>query len=623
MAFGHASKPTRKYALGVRETPHGVPRSAHIRFEGHGIALDQMYKAYCFQSRLIGLEQIRRDRINAIVNAHPAVAPVLAMAEAEQATLGELRDRLSAANSAARQRQSDPELVTQINEQKEIATATWANLAEARAATYHLPAVRAEILLIDMDIRTHKSAARTRAVECGLYWPTSLQVAARVKTSGPAPHFQKWGGEETISIQFQRKPDKDSPKVPVLDSKGEPRIHPRSGKPMMAHESGASLSTTDLFAPNSLCWIERLPPTIPYRPEKDPTRKHVVVHFRVASDGKGRPIWAKLPTVLHREFPEGEVKWAHLTRRKIGTHYRWDVMFDIAREAWTEHPAGADRATEGVVAVALGWRQIDGAVRVAEWVGSDGVQGTIRVPDDLVAQWRSIESLQSARDREFDRWKDGVLNFVRAQPNLPSEWVQQTATLLHWNSPYRLTELVEWWRSHRLPGDEVAYAAAEGELIRNRPAAHDTYTGGRKQDRHLCDMQANRRARLLGWRKDFYRQIAIDLSYQYKSVIIAEIDWHEIAANPEVEDADEPVNKLNRGLAACASLRDQLTHYMTEARVPAPHITDTCAVCKRRVSHPGRGRWIRCERCGGEDVDRAVNAARNMLFRHLGADVVI
>ena len=623
MAFGHAALPTRKFVFGVRETPHGVPRSSHAVFDGRDLALDQMFKAYCFQQRLIGLEQVRRNRINAVVDAYGDMPNLLAAAEAEQTLLAAMRDQLAAANSHARETLSNLTLVIQINSQKVAVTAAWNAVTAERAVAFANAAVRASIDQIDADIQGAKDAARTAAVEAGLYWPTTLQVMQRVKRTGPAPRFQTWDGEESISIQFQRKPDKNSPKVPVLDSKGNPRIHPRSGKPMMSHSSGGSLSTTALFTPNSMCWIERLPPTVLYRPDTDPNRKHVVVHFRVASDARGKPVWAKLPVILARDFPDGEVKWVHLVRRRVGSRYKWEVMFDIARPEWTDHPAGADRATDGTVAVALGWRVIDGMVRAGEWVGDDGVSGTIRVPDDLVRQWRELEAIQSIRDKNFDIWKEVVINFVNSRTDLPLEWRQRTATLTHWNSPRRLAEFVLWWRDHRLPGDDDAYRAADGELISRRPAARDCYTGGRKQDRHLEDWQANLRARLISWRKELYHKIAIDLSYQYKNVVVAEIDWHEIAGNPEIEDADEKVNKTYRAVSACASLRDCLTNYMDEVTVDAHHITDDCAVCGNRVRHPGAGRWIRCERCGGERVDRAVNAANNMLSRALEAGVPV
>lgn len=153
----------------------------------------------------------------------------------------------------------------------------------------------------------------------------------------------------------------------------------------------------------------------------------------------------------------------------------------------------------------------------------------------------------------------------------------------------------------------------EGELIRSRPTAKDRYTDGRKQDKHLTDWQANLRAKVISARKHFYRQVAIDLSYQYKTVIVAEIDWHVIVKNNQPEDDSEEVNKTYRALSACAILRDCLKEYMEVAQVSPRDITISCHACDKLMTPPGRGRWVNCERCGGEKIDRAENAARNLL----------
>jgi len=630
MAFGHASLPTRKYSYGVCEfiprkyiapapdstpavpaaSPSRVPRQ---RFEGHDLAIEQMRLAHVFQNKLVKLERTRRHLIEQAILAHDsAYVQALADAEHEQAVLNLLRHQLRRANIHNRAIVSEESLAIRARNQEPVAKAAWDTCYQARRVAFTNAAVKSAIATIDSQSEADKAAARTEAVQHGLAWPTSLQVMGRVKKTGEMPQFRNLPDDEpielnlenTISVQFQRKPDKLSPKQPVLDSKGNPRIHPRSKRPMMAHASGSSLDTANIFQPNTMCWIERTA-----------DRKLVYVHFRVGSTDKGKPVWAKLPTVLHRPLAEGQVKWVHLSRRRIGSRFKWDVMFDIARtEEWDTHPAGEERAKSGVVAVALGWRVIDGLVRAGEWVGDDGVQGAIRIADDLVSQWRYLESLQSIRDREFERWKAGVLNFVQSQVSLSPEWQARTANLARWRSPRRLVALVLWWRSNRIDGDKDAFLAAEGELI-CRPGQRNFYSGGRKQDKHLADEQAHLRSRLISYRKHLYQQLAIDLSYQYKQVIIEEIDWHKIAENPEVEDADEKVNKTYRAISACASLRNCLTQYMEEVQVSAVHIIDTCHRCGIRVKHPNAGRWIRCERCRGGSVDRAENAARNMLLR--------
>lgn len=623
MAFGYAALPTRKYAFGLREflprpprvgrIPPGSVRVPRQRFAGHDLATHQMLMAHQFQNNLVKLERDRRGAVEAAIETEvPRVQELRLEAEAASERVGELRKQLTAANIAAQAKRSDPQLVAAIREAKTVSAAAWTAYRTFRQAQFTVPAVKEAIAEVDEAFDLAKKECRTQATEEGLYWATSLQVMQRVKKTGFPPKFHIWEGEGTISVQFQRKPDKSSPRVPVLDSRGNPRIHPRSGKPMMRNEGGSSLSVANIFTPNSLFWIERRewhPPLL------WTTNEYATVHFRVGSDDDGKPIWVQAPVILHRDFPpDGEVKWAHLSRRRVGTEFRWELLVDIARPEWPEHPAGAERAKKGTVAVALGWRRMDDAIRVAEWVGSDGVRGSVLLPDDLVKQWEYLEGLESVRSRLFDADHAALLEWVSRAGPLPPEWQERIRGLAQWNSPRRLARLVIWWRDHRVPGDEEIFRRLEGELVREE-GKRDRYTGGRKQDKHLANWQAHLRSRLRGWRKDFYRQLAIDLSYQYKDVVVAEIDWNEIAENPEVEDDADWVNKRMRGFAACASLRDQLVHYLDEVAVPAAHITVTCSTCAARMPAPGRSRWVTCERCGVGRRDRAENAAENLLKR--------
>lgn len=640
MAFGHASKPTKKYVYGCREfLPRPVrvgpldransPPGQRILFDGHALAVEQMYKAHKYQNKLVELERARRAAVTARVEEIvPTVRTARELAEAKQVELAAARAVLRAENSDNRDRAPDGATQDIAAESRSL----WAEASGTRRLAFTRPDVKAALAAIDEDFANRKATARTDAVSDGLYWATSLLVSQRVKRTGMEPRFKRFDGSETISVQFQRKPDKASEKVPVLDSNGNPRIHPRSGKPMTAHVGGGSLSTESLFVHNSLCWLE---PREWHTPLELDGWSHYWCHFRVGSESNGSPKWAKIPLVLHRDFPEGEVKWAHLMRTRIGTHFRWEVAFDVARDEWTHHPAGRDRAQDGTVAVALGWRYIDGAVRAGYWVGSDGASGYFTIPDDLVSQWRRLESLQSIRDRNFDVWKEGVRKFLATRTDLTEEWLRRTETIANWNSPARLSSLVIWWRFNRLSGDALEFRDAEGELVRartenwnSRYSRHkdapggDFYTGGRLQDKHLCDAQANLRDRLIRWRNDLYRRFAIDLSYQYRSVAVADINWDEIAYNPQPESGEEPVSKTNRAISACASLRDHLSTYMQPVTVDSAHVTDTCCRCHRRVRHPEAGRYIRCERCGGGNIDRAENAARNILFRTAESVVV-
>jgi hypothetical protein len=169
-----------------------------------------------------------------------------------------------------------------------------------------------------------------------------------------------------------------------------------------------------------------------------------------------------------------------------------------------------------------------------------------------------------------------------------------------------MARLVNWWRDHRVPGDEGVFGALEGRTVRHR--ARDRYEGGRRQDRHLCDWQKNLAAKCVAWRKDFHARAAIELSRSYRSVFVAAIDWAAVAKNPAAERAGEAVRKHYFRVASVASLRDALGEYMDATEVDAAGVAATCFRC----GAAGSG-----ECCGGEPVGRWLNAANNILRRGL------
>lgn len=277
-------------------------------------------------------------------------------------------------------------------------------------------------------------------------------------------------------------------------------------------------------------------------------------------------------------------------------------------------------AKDGTVAVALGWRVIGGDLRVGYWVGSDGKEGEISIPRERVERWRYCDGLQGVRGTLLETSRNALVAWVAARTDLPEEFRRRTETLPQWRSAARLASFVIWWRDNRVPGDEGIFRLLEGERVEDKDG-RGSYTGGRKQDKHLYDWEANQRMNCVHWRKNFYAHVALDLGRRYKDLIVEEIDWHGIGENAPPEEADDQVNKLNRGVAAVASLRDSLTRVMDRRTdVDPAYVVRDCHVCGTRCPDPGAGRYITCETCGGERRDRLENAAKNLLDRGLGRE---
>ena len=78
-------------------------------------------------------------------------------------------------------------------------------------------------------------------------------------------------------------------------------------------------------------------------------RIYARVWMRVGSNGKRKePIWCVAPVILHRPWPNGALlKWAHLVRRHVGTHAKWELLLNFANsEGWgnEDSPQASDGA---------------------------------------------------------------------------------------------------------------------------------------------------------------------------------------------------------------------------------------------------------------------------------------
>lgn len=626
MAFGFKSLPTRKYAYDVAALGHPDLKDSkgyRVPFGNHDLAVDQLRKAHEYHNKLIEIERKRRLDSDAIIKTvSPNLTALLKDAEDKKEALKQATDLLSQSNSQNRKRNTDKTLTALVKQRREESKTAWTLYKEAKKAAYADPDVRTHLACVESEALSAAKLARDTAIEGGLYWGTANMIPQRVSRSGKPPDFPSWTGEGTLSIQFQRKPDKSSSKVPVLKPDGTPKVG-RTGKPMTRNQSAISATERTLMSPTgTLVRLERR-----LREDGTPT-KQWWVHFRIASDEKENPIWVKLPTYYHRPLhPDGDIKWVHLVRKKTGDHYRWQVQFDLARKSWDD--PDERKAKTGTVAVALGWRKVDGDIRTAVWVGDDGRQGEVRIPERRLTNWEVCDHLHSLRDTQFNADKAALLEWMAGR-DLTEEWKKETLTLPTWRSPRRLTRFVRWWRYHRIAGDDEIFLRLYGGSVPNtNPKEVRTvdgieqqktqYTGGACQEKHLNDWEQFTRRNLKRWRRWFYRQTAIALSRRYARVVFANIDWHQLGENAPTEETDKKVSKTNRGRAAVAELKTEMVSRMRASEESAVNVTRTCHQCSELCPPPDAGRFVYCERCGGEPIDRAYNAARNLLNRAVRA----
>lgn len=159
------------------------------------------------------------------------------------------------------------------------------------------------------------------------------------------------------------------------------------------------MPTENVFKPNNAFWIEPVPPEAWENPVRAVRRRasRTTVHFRVGSDGRD-PVWVVLPMVMHRPLPEnGIVRQASVVRKRVGRAFRYKLVItvEIPETKILFHK-------EGVVAVDLGWRKVEGRVRVAYWADDKGNYGQLVLPDRMIQAFQKLRDLRSIRDVYFD-----------------------------------------------------------------------------------------------------------------------------------------------------------------------------------------------------------------------------
>lgn len=542
--FGHASKPARIYSYGAR------PPAAN----GELVA-EQMRAGHRYRNALVEAEHKRRARVAEAVARHcPGLAALEEQLAALDAELETRRDAIAGRNAAARRRTGTPAERAALKALRERKTALWQEHKALRQATYQAEGFIADQAVIEAE---HTAECKRLRAASGLYWGTYLVVEQSLAgiRSGYPPKFHRWTGDGRIAVQLQK-----------------------------------GLAWEDALAGgDSRLRVEVLP---------GPGRKpRAVARLRVGSAGRA-PVWAEVPFKLHRQPPPGtRVQWAYLHRERVACHDVWTLQFVLARDAWPR----LDAAAEGACGVEVGWRRVEGGLRVAVWRGSDGQAGELVLPDADLARWERVRTLRATRDTNFNAARDQLAAWLRARGVPHQGWLAEAArTLAQWRSPARLAALALRWRGERFSGDAAAFEAAEA---------------WRKQDKHLYEWEANARRNAIAWRNNLYRNFAADLRRRYRAAAVELVDWAKLARVPGVEESD--AQAALRQWRAVASV-GRLQAYVREAaslvvEADAAYTTVDCHTCGRENKRLDRGQRLHtCEGCSRVwDVDE--NAAAWLL----------
>lgn len=532
--FGHDADPnSRNYRYGILAPT-----------ENADVVEDQFRRAHAYRNQLVEIERARRDRgAAAIEEAFPTVGHLAVNLRTKEETF-ETALKAARAARAGGGTVSDDVLVAYKMAKKD--------LEEARKKHKHArveaqKTTEAVALWAEVNREANNRVKKARA-ECGLYWGTYLLVERSVPRSGRPPRFNRWRGDGQLGVQIQ-----------------------------------GGLPTDDVWAPNTRAYLEPI------------NSRDSALLFRVGSKGRS-PILARFPARLHRPFPDGSVvKWVYVQRRKIAAHYRWYVVFVLARV-----PETREHASNGLVAVNCGWRQLDDGVRVAYARDENGVEKQLVVPSYELSRWDRADGLRSTRDKLFNEARSRLAAWLKANDH-PGWLMDRCAALYAWRSCARLASVAIEWRVNRFAGDEEIFEALEA---------------WRKQDKHLWEWEANQRRKAVAWRDDLYRNWANDLAKQYRIVVPGIVDYSVLAerAEPDEEDESTRQSRGNRFDAAPGRLVQFLKERFAEVvDIPSYDVTQTCSECGHPDPFDAAKQLVRtCALCH-ETVDQDSRACRNYI----------
>lgn len=599
--FGHKAGPSLVYEYGC------LPP-----VKGEELVEEQLRLANRYHNKLVEIELTRRKQVREYLASIADVAALEGRVTRLLEELNSVRDEIKSRRQVARSNVDTSDLNARA---KALRLSLSDAREELRAAKKRLTQDEAVKAKLDEINRAANEAVRQARAECGLYWGTYLTIEQgfdRARRGTKDPRFHRYDGEGCLAVQLQ-----------------------------------GGLPASEIFGIDTRVQVDPVPEAAWTSPVRSERRRlsRTRIRIRVGSNGRD-PVWAELPMIMHRPLPANSlVKWVRLFRVRVGRWYRYKVQFVVELTSPLQRPTG-----HGVVAIDLGWRQVEGGLRVAYWVDEHGEKGQLLIPDGVLTQFNLLPDLRSIRDKRLEEAKAVLAWWLRNHADEVPDWLKEATKTLHaWRSPERMARLLAMWGERRFPADERPDLTAEtlstlAPTIQERDCLDQVgiyrflvgwndrdnrrYVGWLAQERHLYDWEANLRDQLRAWRLNEYRKFANCLRSRYGAVVLEDFDLRDVAKERRPEDGPDTRESARRQqrIAAVFILRQAIEQSgLRVVKLPSAYTTKRCHVCghvekfdsAKQVMHT-------CSACGAL-WDQDENAARNLLadgMRRLSEDSV-
>lgn len=569
--------------------------------ENESIVREQMWLAHRYRNDLVAIARGERAVKRAVIAADLGVIEATAIAVEARTAVVAAHQAIETAHVLARKREHSQDLRDALADAKKSYVDALKALTAARRAAFRTDEARAEFARIDALAngalprdggKRREGGIRKHLLEhCGVWWGTYALVGAAVDQSlrrvlgpGKAIALPLWDGLDESDPRFERWRE----------------CTPAVG----AYNNAGPNGTSDKF---------------------------VQIDGNTIRMKLSRDAWGSWPIKLHRPLPrDARISAVRIICRREGPAEQWEALLTLTTQetrARTDlgHVGEPDVCGIGQLSVDIGWRSIDGELRVARWRDDRGESGEIRLTAQMIERLRRASEIHAGREQLFNCAKLALGWFI-AGLDAPPAWLPRLHVLFDWRAPERLARLCCEWRERRFVGDESICRILDdwtpGPYTAVPWRGHDE--SWRRRDKHLWHMEAAIRAKALAHREDFYRVIAARFARQYDKLVIEKFDIRDVAKVPELESRQETeqrrLARAQRHLVAVSELRSALVHAFTGrggsvVEVDPAQSTHECPACNAVTDFDAAAsiRWT-CRECGAE-WDQDDSAAQVLLQR--------
>lgn len=531
---------------------------------------DQLYLQTKFWNRLVEIEREAREQYRAVVGADDTIGPLTTEIEAAKQKKERLFTERKALRAKARKKIPTPDHDARIKALAEQIRALAAVIKTARIDAKERLAPHADA------INTWRFDAVKQARNAsGLWWGNYNAVAAsydaaraKAMKEGTELQFHRFTGEGRLTCQIQ----------------------------------GGASAEAIMTGKCTLVNVAPLAAGAFSHPSRGERRRLQRTQIAVTAFTRGTERrMLTLPMQMHRPLPDGAiVKQVTLTRRKVGTRFRWHAVFTCSIPDTEMQPHPSERAC----GVNLGFRQVKEGLRVATvaWDSRKTAEHLI-LPAEWLAAMDRVETLQSRRDEH-------LLPMHAAAKLLPRDD----------DTPEALRERLD--RIARAPKIGSAQLAAMVLAWRDghpgwQPEQLPAFEAWRRNDKRAAEEQANLRDKLAAQRKEHYRLWAHDLVRRFSVIAVGKIELRKLA---ELQRADGTENDLhararaNRTRASLFLLQQELAQQAMKqgsriVMVDGP-VSSTCHACGASTTVTLDIMQV-CEHCHAvwdQDANAALNA---------------